>query len=118
MKTELKTWYKSTTFALIGTLALICAVPYAATAQDSPQPLSKNVAYADLNIDTSEGARVLYGRLRTAANYVCKTSANFSEPGAGWKACYDATLAKAVAQINKATLTKLYEQSTGKEKVG
>ena len=117
MKTELKTWYKSTSFALIGTLALIAA-PYAATAQDTPQPLSKNVAYADLDLDTPEGARILYGRLRNAANYVCKTSANFSEPGAGWKACYDATLAKAVAQINKATLTKLYEQSTGKEKAG
>jgi hypothetical protein len=32
--------------------------------------------------------------------------------------CYHSALAKAVAQINKSTLTKLYKQSTGKEKVG
>ena len=45
MKTQLKTVYKSITFALIGTLALVCAAPGAATAQDSPQPHSH---YKDL----------------------------------------------------------------------
>ena len=118
MKTELKTWYKSTSFALIGTFALMCAASYAAIAQDSPQPLSRTVAYGDLNLDSPEGARVLYARLRSAARTVCAPMRSPVLMNDRSEECYHSALAKAVAQINKSTLTKLYKQSTGKEKFG
>jgi UrcA family protein len=117
MKTELKTWYESARFALIGTLVLICAAPYAAVAQD-PQPLSRTVAYGDLNLDSPEGARVLYARLRSAARTVCEPARSPVLMNDRSEECYRNALAKAVAQVNKSTLTKLYKQSTGKEKVG
>jgi UrcA family protein len=119
MKTEMKTVYTTTLLAAIGTLALICAAPGAATAQD-PMQLSRTVAYGDLNLDSQEGARVLYARLRNAANAVCRPLKDYGLRSVRWKKCYEGTLVRAVTDINKAALTKLYKQSVaaGKEKVG
>ena len=117
MKTQVKALSKSATLALVGTLALVCAVPGAALAETSPQSLSKSVAYGDLDLDSPAGARELYARLRTAANVVCKPFRSLALGNSGFRECYDDALAKAVTQINKATLTKLY-RSNGTARVG
>jgi UrcA family protein len=42
-----------------------------ASAADGTDRLTKTVAFGDLNIDTSVGAKVLYARIRSAASEVC-----------------------------------------------
>ena len=73
LKTQLKTVYKTMTFALIWTLALICAAPSAATAQGSPQSLSKMVAYSDLNLDSSEAGAVVRASICICHNQTLAT---------------------------------------------
>jgi UrcA family protein len=83
-----------------------------AAAAEPPAALSKKVSYADLNLDSQEGAHVLYTRLRYAAEEVC-------EPFDGrelsrrsvWRTCVSNALASAVAQINKPKVTALHNQS-------
>ena len=81
-------------------------------AAEPPAALSKKVSYADLNLDSPEGAHVLYARLRYAAEEVC-------EPFDGrelsrrniWRTCVSHALASAVAQVNKPRVTALHNQS-------
>ena len=65
MKTFTKT---SLTFALATSALALMSV----TAQaGAPEPLTRTVSYSDLNLDSPAGAKVLYQRLRTAAETVC-----------------------------------------------
>lgn len=82
-----------------------------AMAADSPAPLNKTVVYGDLNLDSEQGAKILYLRLRHAAEYVC-TPFQGREPErmAHWHACFDQALTAAVAQVNKSRVTALHNQ--------
>lgn len=83
-------------------------------AQAAEEPtFIKNVNYADLNLETENGARVLLARLRLASNEVC---ANLASPDlpmrAHWLACVDKALSGAVAKINSKALSALYARTT------
>lgn len=71
---------------------------------------SEVVRYDDLRIISNVGAAVLYGRLRSAAERVCF---DVMSPARN-KACVDATLAKAVADVNHPLLTQYVESRRGK----
>lgn len=64
---------RAAAFFLGGAIAL-CALHLTATAAEQPLP-SKRVSYADLDISKPAGARVLYGRIVTAAHHVCEINA-------------------------------------------
>ncbi len=117
MKSTIKTQSQSAVLILIAGLSSfgLAITSGAAHAANSQQPLSRKVSYGDLNLDSTEGAKVLYARLRGAANDVCR-------PFEGrelilqrtWQTCFNDAVARAVAQVNKSTVTALHNQATNR----
>ena len=71
-----------------------------------------SVSFADLNIQNSAGAKVLYSRLQQASESVCNVE-SFTELGslsrlAEAQACYTETLNEAVAKIDSAALQVIH----------
>jgi|SRR5271155_5556215 len=85
----------------------------AAAAQS--EALTKVVAYGDLNLDSEQGAKMLYARLRNAARIVCVPleGRDLSQKNL-WRACVDNALASAVVQVNKTRVTALHNQFVGR----
>jgi UrcA family protein len=73
---------------------------------------SVTVRFADLNLSSPEGNRVLYARLRKAAQTVCGTRYSVWDHGRvrAWNECFRATVDYAVAQINTPMLISLHKQ--------
>lgn len=67
---------------------------------------SITVKYADLDPGSSPGARVLYGRIRTAAQSACNYFRFTTD--ADEALCLQNTIAKAVTEVNRPALTALY----------
>lgn len=106
MNTIIRTKLYAAICCAVGTAAMgaLCTAAQA-TEQDPP---SKTVKLTDLNIQTPEGASILYRRIRVAARDVCELSVG-SDPiymlAAG--ACINATIDNAVKKINAPYLTAL-----------
>ena len=71
-----------------------------------------SVSFADLNIQNSAGAKVLYGRLQQASEAVCNVG-SYRELGslsrvAEVETCYAQTLDEAVAKIDSAALAEIH----------
>ena len=113
MKTFVKTQAKSTAFVLAaGLFALGCATPGGkAHAADLPHHITKTVIYGDLNLDSDQGAKVLYSRLRGAARDVCSPLENRNLLGNLWWRCFNDALGSAVAQVNTARVTALHNRT-------
>jgi UrcA family protein len=76
----------------------------------------KVVRFKDLNLSSTEGAAVLYGRIKSAANDVCGKGDRFNLSQARTiQVCINEAVSRAVAQINSPMLTSLYQDKTGKE---
>jgi UrcA family protein len=90
-------------------VAMICAA-YAGTAQASDSEIpTLTVSFSDLNANTEAGAKVLYARLRFAADQVCRPYERTGIlPQRAWQTCVNNAVASAVQQINKPTLTALH----------
>ena len=99
-------------------IALLVAVgitlPAVASAGDPSQEKASSVkvSYADLNIDSEAGARVLYSRLKRASEKACNVE-SLTEHGSvdrarDAKACYEEVLSDAVANIDSAALAKIH----------
>jgi UrcA family protein len=75
------------------------------------------VAYGDLNLDSEQGAKALYARLRNGAEDVCSSFEGrdlaFKKL---WQSCFDSAVASAVAQINRTGLTTLHTQTVSRSK--
>jgi UrcA family protein len=68
-----------------------------------------------LNLNTPEGAAVLYGRIKTAANEVCGHWNNFDLSQIhAVQTCVSAAVSRAVAQVNSPMLTNIYNAKVGK----
>ena len=73
------------------------------------------VSYADLNIHSAAGARVLYSRLQAASEIVCDVD-SFRELGSlsrvsEVESCFAETLDEAVAEIDSAALKRIHSDS-------
>ena len=73
---------------------------------------SVSVSFADLNIQNSAGAEVLYSRLQQASESVCNVE-SYRELGslsrvAQAQSCYSETLDNAVAKIDSAALQAIH----------
>ena len=73
------------------------------------------VSYADLNIHSAAGARVLYARLKAASKSVCDVE-SYRELGslsrvAEAESCYAETLEEAVTEIDSAALRRIHSDS-------
>src|SRR4029450_2349608 len=69
----------------------------------------------DLNTATPEGARIACTRIQRAARAVCGPSSPWV-PGSkwAWKSCYEATVNRAVVQVNRPTVTALHRLTKGR----
>jgi len=73
------------------------------------------VGYKDLDLTWTEGAAVLYGRIKTAAHHVCNSDGNGELRVIGeTKACVNKAMADAITQVNHPMLTQYYFTRTGK----
>jgi UrcA family protein len=76
-----------------------------------PVTYSKTVTYGDLNLDSAQGASVLYARLRHAAQDVCSPlESKELTLRSAWQTCVSNALTSAVAQVNKPNVTALHIQ--------
>jgi UrcA family protein len=105
MNTTLRIKVYTAISCAMGAAALCTALTTSVLAEDVP---SKIVRFHDLDLSTSEGAQVLYSRIRAAARDVCAMSTG-GDPilGPAIKACIDKTVDKAVKGVNAPMLTRL-----------
>jgi UrcA family protein len=104
--------YRFTTTMTILALGLTLQSAYAASAQDPP---SKTVQFADLDLSGTQGAAVLYDRLRAAAETVCAPldDRDVLARHMRFKACMQSAISSAVAKVDRPTLTAYYKAQTG-----
>jgi UrcA family protein len=87
---------------------------YNAARADEPVA-TQRVSFKDLNLNSPEGAAVLYGRIKRAANEVCGQWDNFDLSQLhAVQTCISGAVSRAVAQVNSPMLTSLYNEKTGK----
>jgi UrcA family protein len=96
-----------------GFLALGCAAMGGRVqAAEAPQYNTTTVAFGDLNLDSEQGVKVLYARLRNGAEDVCSSFEGrdlfFKRL---WQTCFDRAVASAVVQVNRTSLTTLHNQT-------
>jgi UrcA family protein len=110
MNTTIRTKIYTAISCVMGTAALCSALSSSVQAEDAP---SKTVRFNDLDITKSDGAKVLYSRIRAAARDVCELSTG-SDPilRPAMKACIDKAIDKAVKDVNAPMLTNLRFGST------
>jgi UrcA family protein len=110
MNTTIQNTVRAASFFLCGALAL-SALQAAARAADSDVP-SQRVSYADLDISKPAGAKVLYGRIVSAAHRVCG-SGGFE--GLSRKRqidmCTDKAIDNAVKEVDSPALSALRPSS-------
>ena len=74
----------------------------------------KVVGFADLDLSREAGVKVLYQRIKAAAESVCsplrRTRSLAMEPG--WRDCRNTAVANAVADVDHPLLTELHRLST------
>ena len=104
MNRTIRTKLYTAIYCTLGTAAL-CAASASVQAEDVP---SKTVKFADLNITSQAGAKVLYGRIRAAARDVCRVS-TVGDPimRPAVSACIEKAIDKAVKDVNSPVLTSL-----------
>jgi UrcA family protein len=94
-------------------LALGCAAMGGRVqAAEAPQYDTTIVAFGDLNLDSEQGVKVLYARLRNGAEDVCSSFEGrdlfFKRL---WQTCFDRAVASAVMQVNRTNLTTLHNRT-------
>jgi UrcA family protein len=98
-------------FIAIAILGALASSPLCGAAERIDAPNVK-VNYADLNLSTSEGAAVLYQRIRWAAKHACRPSFETSTDSvseSNEEACIHHAIASAVTQIDRPQLFAIYK---------
>lgn len=97
--------------------AISCAFAFTATAvaeESGGEPLTRVVNYADLNLNSDAGVKVLYSRLRYAARHVCNSyEGQQLIQGERWRDCYSGAMERAVTDIDMPTVTIYHLAQTG-----
>ena len=111
MNTTIRTKLYTALYCTLGTAAL-CGLSASVEAADQDVP-TKTVKFADLNIANLAGAKVLYSRIRAAAEDVCGQSTG-TDPilRLAITGCIHQAVDKAVMDVNAPMLTKLRFGST------
>jgi UrcA family protein len=101
-------------------VAVACAASADTTQASKPgQPLTKMVSYADLNLDTEQGASTLYHRLRFAAKEVCFPYESIElTRRIVWQTCIDRAVTLAVEQVNRPMVTAVHDRSANRASTG
>ncbi|MEA3108920.1 MAG: hypothetical protein QOI88_3525 [Gammaproteobacteria bacterium] len=105
MNTTIRTKIYTAISCVMSTAAFCSALSSSVEAEGAP---SKTVRFNDLDITKSDGAKVLYSRIRAAARQVCELSTE-TDPilRVAIKGCIDKAVDKAVKDVNAPMLTQL-----------
>jgi UrcA family protein len=118
---NVKTGMLGSMIAFAGTFGLALTANAGDAGPDaSPRYDDVVVRYADLNLNSVEGAKVLYARLSEAAERACGQEPSWRELKAmrEYRACYDRTLQKAVDKVSNAGVQALHDVRKDGAKVG
>jgi UrcA family protein len=100
------------TFTSAAVLALAAACP--AFAADPYEPRSIQVHFADLDLDSPEGAATLMRRIRQAAAQVCGRPGETPETKMRHRACIKFAVSNAVAAVDRPVVSEyLADASSG-----
>jgi UrcA family protein len=101
-------------------VALVCAASGNTTLAWEPgEPLTKKVAYGDLDLQTEQGASSLYKRLRVAAEQVCTPYQSIDlARRVAWQTCVDRAVASAVEQVNRPMVTAVHNRTVNRSSTG
>ena len=107
---------KSIALAVVAATAFL-SLPALADAVD-PRVPSVAVHYADLDLTTDAGVRVLYRRLQFASQRVCRSLESRELARAiRYRACYDQALTEAVAKVDVEMLSALHKNASAAPRV-
>jgi UrcA family protein len=103
--------------AAISLLSLACTAAYADSTPnaDATRQIglhSQVVRFDDLNLDQPRDLARLFNRVSSAADRVCgpRSFAGFYHKTADYEFCYSDTIARAVANIDRPSVTAYFEQ--------
>jgi UrcA family protein len=94
----------------VATAMLLTSMWGASSAIADEQVRSETVKFHDLNVNTPDGVRALYGRIHAAAKRVCSESDAALREAAG--ACERKAEANAIEKLNLSQLTAYYKIKT------
>jgi UrcA family protein len=86
--------------------AFTCSASPVSAADASSKPMSVNVKFADLNISSQAGARVLYARIQAAAKGAC--SYYWFKTDADEFRCVHEAIANSVTRVDRLALYAVY----------
>lgn len=95
-------------FCAYSTAIVVACLLLASNAFADDQTRSETVRFADLKVDTSAGADVLYRRIQSAARRVCSYDATSIQGPSVWQDCVRPSIDAAVAKVNNPQLTALH----------
>jgi UrcA family protein len=90
---------------LFGSAAV--GTPWTSAQASEETPPTKTVKFADLDIQTAEGAKVLYHRIRLAAEKVCESLADDPGMREAMPHCVNTAIDNAVRKVDAPYLTAL-----------
>ena len=104
----------ATMIAVLATAGIASAAQAGDAVKSSPRNGDVVVQYADLNLNSAAGNKVLYARLSAAAERACgnDASARDLKRRAYYRACYDKALNGAVDTIGTRELQALHASKT------
>jgi UrcA family protein len=116
-ETTIKSQFIAASILATGFLVSSAAMGDTAQAAETPQYDRTVVAYGDLNLDSPQGTKMLYARLRNGAEDVCSTidGRNLFLKRL-WQTCFDQAVAAAVVQVNRPGLTTLHNRTVNRSK--
>jgi UrcA family protein len=102
------------TAVLAFTAAAILGATANAHATEPYAPPQMEIRYSDLNLQTSEGAKRMYTRLRMAARTVCENVSTTRDIGApsSRERCYQESLSRAVDALGAESVAALHRNAT------
>ena len=105
-------------------LGIASGLSLAAHAGEAQHPnevtTSVKVSYADLDISHAAGAKTLYARIKSAAREACGPEPAVLDlrDAAGYNACYEQAVAKAVNRVGSEQLQALHAAQSGRSRAG
>jgi UrcA family protein len=106
MNTNVQTFFRPAALLLCGAMIVCGGLLTTARAADDGVP-KETVRFADLNISTPEGAKILYGRIERAAHRVCRNPLPDFVNLRQENICANVAIDKAVKAVNSPALSAL-----------
>jgi UrcA family protein len=120
MNNSIKTRSRLATIVLVASFAGLSGMALARTAAadevTTANTVSYKIGYSDLDVSKMQGAKVLYLRIRYAAETLCESAATWGQKEG--QACVNKAVNDAVARVDAPLLTQYNQRRSKGEKAG